>query len=205
MRLTKLCRKCSTEKPASAFGLDKNRYDGLQYQCRECRLAQRRNNNEKIKADKIKSYYKHRDEILRKKRAEYSLKGDEKRAYQKRYFQANRQLLIEKNKKFHAKRPDYYKEYRKKYPEKVRAKESKRRCAKIKRTPRWLTIDDHWIIEQAYDLAALRTKMFGFEWHVDHVIPLQAKRASGLHVPENLQVIPASLNMSKQNCFEVES
>lgn len=75
----------------------------------------------------------------------------------------------------------------------------KRRLAKINRTPTWLTPDDHWIIEQAYELAAMRTKMFGFSWHVDHTLPLQGKTVSGLHVPTNLQVIPAVDNIRKGN------
>jgi hypothetical protein len=75
----------------------------------------------------------------------------------------------------------------------------KRRLAKIKRTPIWLTSDDHWMIEQAYELAAARTKMFGFSWHVDHALPLQGKTVSGLHVPANLQVIPAVDNIRKGN------
>jgi hypothetical protein len=203
VRLKKLCRKCNTEKLASAFGLDKNRYDGLQYQCRECRLVQRKKNSDKVKEGKRNSYYKNRDEILRKKRSEYQAKRDTKLAYQKSYWEANRELLLEKSKQFYKQRPNYYKEYREKSPEKVRAKESKRRCAKLQRTPIWLTVDDFWMISQAYELAALRGKMFGLEWHVDHVIPLQAKLASGLHVPQNLQVIPAAWNLSKQNNFEV--
>jgi len=83
------------------------------------------------------------------------------------------------------------------------AKEIKRKTAKMNRTPAWLTEDDFWLIEQAYDLAAKRTQMFKFSWHVDHIIPLQGKIVSGLHVPLNLQVIPASINTSKQNKFEV--
>ena len=75
----------------------------------------------------------------------------------------------------------------------------KRRLAKINRTPTWLTPDDHWMIEQAYELAAIRTKMFGFFWHVDHIIPLQGKTVSGLHVPTILQVIPAVENIRKGN------
>ena len=75
----------------------------------------------------------------------------------------------------------------------------KRRLAKINRTPTWLTPDDHWMIEEAYELAAIRTKMFGFFWHVDHIIPLQGKTVSGLHVPTNLQVIPAVENIRKGN------
>jgi hypothetical protein len=82
-------------------------------------------------------------------------------------------------------------------------KSSKRRAAKLQRTPIWLSNDDHWMIEQAYELAALRTKMFGFSWHVDHVLPLQGKTVSGLHVPSNLQVIPGKENLMKHNKCEV--
>lgn len=89
--------------------------------------------------------------------------------------------------------------YKTENPGKVRADTVKRRTAKMHRTPAWLTSDDLWLIEQAYELAALRTKMFGFSWHVDHVIPLQGKAVSGLHVPTNLQVIPWLDNVKKAN------
>lgn len=88
-------------------------------------------------------------------------------------------------------------------PGKVRADTVKRRTAKMHRTPAWLTEDDLWMIEQAYELAAIRTKLFGFSWHVDHVLPLQGKKVSGLHVPNNLQVIPWVDNVRKANAFEV--
>lgn len=88
-------------------------------------------------------------------------------------------------------------------PHKRSANEARRRAAKLRRTPKWLTPDDFWLMEQAYELAALRTKMFGFAWHVDHVIPLQGKRVSGLHVPQNIQVIPGEENLQKHNRHEV--
>ena len=78
---------------------------------------------------------------------------------------------------------------------------AKRKAAQLKRTPAWLTPDDHWMIEQTYELAAVRTKMFGFTWHVDHIIPLQGKLVSGLHTPHNLQVIPGIDNVRKSNNF----
>lgn len=78
-----------------------------------------------------------------------------------------------------------------------------RRTSKIQRTPTWLTEDDMFLISEAYELAALRTQMFGFSWHVDHIIPLRGKTVSGLHVPWNLQVIPGAENMRKSNRYLV--
>jgi 5-methylcytosine-specific restriction endonuclease McrA len=79
---------------------------------------------------------------------------------------------------------------------------ARRKAAKLQRTPPWLTKDDFWVIKEAYHLAAVRTKMFGFQWHVDHIVPLQGVSVSGLHVPWNLQVIPAVENIRKGNRLE---
>lgn len=80
---------------------------------------------------------------------------------------------------------------------------AKRRAAKLLRTPSWLTKDDLFMMKEAYHLAKLRTKIFGFEWHVDHIIPLQGRLVSGLHVPTNLQVISKHENLQKHNLWEV--
>ena len=80
---------------------------------------------------------------------------------------------------------------------KINAKVRKRQAAKIQRTPAWLTENDVWMMQEAYELAIKRTKLFGFQWDVDHIYPLQGKVVSGLHVPLNLQVIPAKENYRK--------
>jgi 5-methylcytosine-specific restriction endonuclease McrA len=84
---------------------------------------------------------------------------------------------------------------------KVLARVRKYELAKINRTPQWLDKDDGWVIQEIYELSYKRTKMTGIKWHVDHIIPLQGKLVSGLHVPANLQVIPAIINMGKGNKF----
>ena len=103
----------------------------------------------------------------------------------------------------HTKSKERKRVYQKANPAKYAAGAAKYRTIKLKRTPVWVDSEGLWLIKQAYELAALRTKMFGFKWHVDHVIPLQGKLVSGLHVPTNLRVIPAFDNMSKHNQFVV--
>ena len=83
------------------------------------------------------------------------------------------------------------------------ALKAKRRSDILKRTPKWLTADDFWLIRQAYELAKLRTVVTQIDWQVDHVIPLRGKRVSGLHVPSNLRVVPTSVNLRKGNKYAV--
>lgn len=78
---------------------------------------------------------------------------------------------------------------------------AKRKAAKLQRTPSWLTEIDYERISNEYKLASILTKVTGSAWHVDHIIPLQGKMVSGLHVPSNLRVLPAKDNISKSNIF----
>jgi hypothetical protein len=78
----------------------------------------------------------------------------------------------------------------------VAAKTAVRRSSKMQRTPVW---SDLAKIRQIYAQA----RKVGMV--VDHIIPLQGKLVSGLHVPENLQIIPAIENMKKGNRFTIET
>ncbi len=50
--------------------------------------------------------------------------------------------------------------------------------------------------------AKVLEKLTGEKYHVDHVIPLQGKNVSGLHIPANLQILTATANMKKGNKYE---
>jgi hypothetical protein len=76
---------------------------------------------------------------------------------------------------------------------------AKRRADKIQRTPAWMTKEQLAAIDKLYKQAAWLTRITGVRWHVDHIVPLKGKNVSGLHIPDNLQVIPAWENIKKGN------
>lgn len=93
--------------------------------------------------------------------------------------------------------------YRVSNPDKVIANTRRYQIAKHNRVPRWLTSEEHFLIREIYALARIRTSLTGIAWHVDHIIPLRGELVSGLHVPENLQVIPGIINTKKSNSYIV--
>jgi hypothetical protein len=96
--------------------------------------------------------------------------------------------------------------YRQKALEKYRrnkpryfANANKRRASKLRATPTWA---DKELIEHAYFIAQHLSQRTGVIHHVDHFVPLKNSRVCGLHVHENLQIIPATKNLQKHNSFE---
>lgn len=83
------------------------------------------------------------------------------------------------------------------HPEKRASIAAKRRAAELKQLPAWADLG--WI-GMIY-CAAEVVRRSGFDVHVDHVIPLQGKTVSGLHVHNNLQILEAKANQSKANHF----
>jgi hypothetical protein len=83
------------------------------------------------------------------------------------------------------------------------ALQGKRKAAQLQRTPKWITESDLRMIEAKYSLAAMLTRETGVIHHVDHIIPLQGKKVSGLHVFFNLRVIPGTDNVKKSNSYQI--
>lgn len=61
---------------------------------------------------------------------------------------------------------------------------------------------DEKAIKTVYKAANMLQTATGQEYHVDHIDPLQNDLVCGLHIASNLQVLPASVNMSKSNKFK---
>lgn len=83
----------------------------------------------------------------------------------------------------------------------VAAKRATQRAKLRRRTPKWLTADDRLRMRRMYEEAARKTRETGVVHHVDHVVPLNGRTVSGLHVPNNLRIIPATVNLTKGNRY----
>ena len=79
-----------------------------------------------------------------------------------------------------------------------RSKASARKASKLKATPSWADQDQ---IKRIYVACAKISEQTGTKHHVDHIIPLQGENVCGLHVENNLAIIPAKMNLQKSNKF----
>lgn len=78
---------------------------------------------------------------------------------------------------------------------------AKRRALKLKATPPWLSEYHKRHIERIYYVCSKVSATTNRPHDVDHIVPLQGENVCGLHVPWNLQILPAGMNRSKNNAF----
>lgn len=153
-------------------------------------------------------------------------KIEARRASQKKYALANKEKVVaasslwnkrnkekmrEATKKWVAKKkddPEYRakksaitREWARKNPDKVAEQSASKRASKLKRKPAWLTKEQKKKISEFYKVAQILSSSLDVQFHVDHIVPLRGKLVSGLHVPWNLTILPAQVNMEKSNKF----
>ena len=135
-----------------------------------------------------KYYLKHRERLIAAAKRWYLENKDAKRRYDAKRRKEKRHLYRAASKR-----------WRENHPGLKNADTQTRRA--VWRTPKWA---NSFFISEIYDLAALRTKYLGQKWVVDHVIPLRGDTVCGLHVENNLRVVPESVNLAKGNSYQHE-
>jgi len=73
----------------------------------------------------------------------------------------------------------------------------------LNRTAEWDSELTKLAFAEAVDLRQRRASVTGFAWEIDHVVPLRGKLVSGLHVWNNLRVIPQTINRRKYNAYDI--
>jgi ribosomal protein L3 len=175
----KTCTHCKQEKPFEAFYTSLTNKSGYTSWCKVCESERNKAKNQA-----------NRERRLAKAKEWRNSNKDKQTLAIQTWREANKE---------HYK--NYFVEYAKANRGKLNAKWMQRDAAKKCRTPSWLDSQMKQQIEVEYSLAAWCTEVMNEPYHVDHIVPLQGKTVSGLHVPWNLQVLPAKLNQQKSNHF----
>lgn len=172
--MLKVCSKCKIGRPLDDFHAQRGGRFNKRADCKTC-------NNSRAK----KYAEDNKDKVLERK-AEYRANNKEKH---KKWNDARDKDSLKAS----------YKKYREANRPKRANAQAKRRAIKNSATPSWYSELDDFVLQEAYNLASDRKKSTGFDWQVDHMIPLQARNVCGLQVWNNFQVIPAILNRLKRN------
>lgn len=135
-----------------------------------------------------KDYKESRESILQRKKLHRESNIEAYKFRDKLQYESNPKKRIDKSVN-----------WAKKNPGKKRNLTAKRQYLKLQRMPKWLSREQLSAIKQFYLDAAYLTHYTKTKFSVDHIVPLQGKNVSGLHVPWNLQLMTLSENCSKNN------
>ena len=178
----KTCSKCKTSKDLIEFYKNKARYDVYCNFCKECdrkkpiNKARKQAYNDRYKAERSEFFKAYYQQYYLDRKEQYAERNE-------KWIEQNRdrwQILGRQN----AAKP--------KTRARHRFQEAKRRAKKLNATPPWVDMAE---IKKIYDNCPPG-------YHVDHIIPLNHPLISGLHVPWNLQYLPALENIRKNNKVE---
>lgn len=220
----KICSTCKDDKSFSEFYKNISKPDGLTLQCKPCSKAgakRRRLANIDHHLAKEREYRERNIDVIRMRALAWHhankppLLERKPALTPKQYYAKNRELELARCSAWRAenkeKRRDITRRYYEQNKDKVNATTlawriknpgasnaitARRRASKKIASPSWA---NSFFIKEAYALAALRTKMLGFKWNVDHIVPIQSPLVCGLHCEANLQVITKYDNVRKGN------
>ncbi len=174
--MNKICTSCGEEKDTSCFSKRAASKDGYAASCKVC-------------------------VSIRKKNSPATSE------YNKKYHSEHRDFLNSKTRDWRSQNRDYvnfYKRvYRKSNPDKHAVLDANKNAKRQLRFPKWLSDSDLEIIADFYNRARTLSSTTGVKHQVDHIVPLNGKNVSGLHVPWNLQILTAYENNCKNNKYEI--
>lgn len=174
--MLKICSVCKLQLSLDKFAKRKKAKDGLNCSCKSCKSIEdkkyRLANKDKIKERKQLYYITNKNKISNQTKQNYYKNKEE--------------------------RLNKIAEWKRKNKEKVNFSCAKRRAAKLSRNIYPEDEYNSFVLEEAYILSNLRSQLLKIVFHVDHIVPLMGKTVNGLHVADNIQIIPASENCSKR-------
>jgi hypothetical protein len=183
----KYCPQCKAHRPINMFYDDTNRLSGKTVYCISCYSDQYKKNPEIHKAS-TKAY---------KKKYPEKVKAGNLRLYKRNPGKYKRQATNWRAANIERKR-EIERKSGKKHQRRKNARTALYRAQKRQATPIWLSPED---LQKIFDI--YQNCPIGY--HVDHIVPLHGEQVSGLHVPWNLQYLPAEDNLKKSNKFGKKS
>lgn len=202
--MEKTCTRCGLTKTYDCFGKSSRSSTGLASSCKKCdaeRAAEyRAKNPEKAKEVMNRSREKNRDSINLKKRERRKLNPEKFKQERAESYARHRDKELAKGREYKLQNKERIakqaSEKLKQDPYLNRFYRSERRAIEKKARPLWC---DREAVKALHFQAAELASVTGFEWHVDHIVPLKSKLVCGLHWHGNMQLLPASVNQSKSN------
>lgn len=218
---TKVCKVCKAEKPITDF------YKGYA-KCKCCysetykaasrayyyanrekvleRCAKRRDSKkEEIRRYMAKYYLENRDKVLERcneYRKNESVRERETQRQRDYYaaraneIQKKRKAILDSNPELREQRRAWFRQHYQENAEVYTEKTARRRRKLENATPIWADLQKiRWFYKESTRI----TDETGIRHHVDHIIPIQGRNVCGLHVEQNLRIIPAKENLSKSN------
>jgi 5-methylcytosine-specific restriction endonuclease McrA len=199
---TKTCARCAAHKPLTEFNKDKSSGDGLQYKCRACQKAVRRDwyeRNREREIQKVKDWAKSNPEKAREKdRRRHAAHPERSLNQGRRWRAANPEKYLAQKRAWKAANPEKVRATARaayaKNPERELAKAHARRV----KSPATGTVFTRKDVARIFALqkgkCACCKISLGDRYHRDHVIPLAL---GGTNDHLNIQLLCAPCNRKK--------